>query len=79
MKQFFQEGNGRLSSMRLALAITTIVFIYLMLLFSQAFWFEIQKKEIDYTGLSLLFTTMFVNFILVILMKVIQKKFEKND
>jgi hypothetical protein len=77
--EFFQEESGAYSSIRLALAITTTVFIYLMFLFTLLVKKELSKDIIDYTGLSLLFTTMFINFILVILLKVVQKKFETNE
>ena len=76
--EFFQQDDGTFSMLRLLVACVLVVFTYLMYLFTRLLYFELNSEEINYSGLSLLFTTMFINFILAILLKVIQKKYENR-
>lgn len=78
--EFFQQDDGTLSMLRLLLGVLIPVFGYLLYLFSLLTFHELSKTEgeINYTGLSLLFTTMFINFMLGLLTKVIQKKYEQK-
>jgi hypothetical protein len=59
------------------LLFSVLVLVYQLYRFNQVYQIEIMKERIDYTGLSLLFTTMVINFIFVVILKVIQKKYER--
>lgn len=72
-----QDDNGNISSLRIVLVIILAIFIYLLALFTQALKIEIVKETPNYTGLATLFTAMLVNLALPLLLKVIQKKYEK--
>jgi uncharacterized membrane protein YidH (DUF202 family) len=74
---FLKDKNGDWSSLRVVLLFSVLVLVYQLYRFNQVYQIEIMKERIDYTGLSLLFTTMVINFILVVILKVIQKKYER--
>jgi uncharacterized membrane protein YidH (DUF202 family) len=74
---FLKDKNGDWSSLRVVLLFSVLVLIYQLYRFNQVYQIEIMKERIDYTGLSLLFTTMVINFIFVVILKVIQKKYER--
>lgn len=76
--QFFTESNGILSMIRLAVAFVMLVFLYFLWLFTLMVFHELGQEKIDYAGLALIFGAMFIEFLLVILLKVIQKKYEKT-
>ena len=71
-----QDDKGNWSSIRFLLIAVLLIFIYLLFLFSKALFFELQQEAINYTGLATLFTAMVANVGLVLVMKVIQKKYE---
>ena len=78
IKEFFQESNGRFSMMRLMIL---SVIIFLILFFRVFMLFvnkELDAEQANYQGLALLFTAMFVNFLLAFAGKVLQKKFENT-
>lgn len=79
MNGFLKDDSGNNSSIRGILLISVIILIYQLYEYRLAFRLEIQKEVVDYTGLSLLFTTMVINFIVVVILKVIQKKYENKD
>jgi uncharacterized membrane protein YidH (DUF202 family) len=74
---FLKDKNGDWSSLRVVLLFSVLVLVYQLYRFNQVYQIEIMKERIDYTGLSLLFTTMVINFIFVVILKVIQKKYER--
>ncbi len=74
---FLKDEKGHWSSIRVILLVSVFILVYQLWRFNQVFQIEIVKEKIDYTGLSLLFTTLVINFILVVILKVIQKKFER--
>jgi uncharacterized membrane protein YidH (DUF202 family) len=74
---FLKDKNGDWSSLRVVLLFSVLVLVYQLYRFNQVYQIEIVKERIDYTGLSLLFTTMVINFIFVVILKVIQKKYER--
>lgn len=76
MAGFLKDDKGNWSSIRLVLMFCIFLLCYQLLEFRVAYRIEIQKEIVDYTGLSLLFTTMVINFVFVLILKVIQKKFE---
>lgn len=76
MNGFLKDDKGNWSSIRLVLMFGVLLLCYQLLEFRMAYRIEIQKEIVDYTGLSLLFTTMVTNFVFVLVLKVIQKKFE---
>lgn len=76
MNGFLKDDKGNWSSIRLVLMFGVLLLCYQLLEFRMAYRIEIQKEIVDYTGLSLLFTTMVINFVFVLVLKVIQKKFE---
>jgi threonine/homoserine/homoserine lactone efflux protein len=76
MKQFLSQDNGVLSMIRLAVVFVMLVFLYFLWLFTLMVFHELSRDEINYSGLALIFGAMFVEFILVIILKVMQKKYE---
>lgn len=78
--EFFKDDSGVLSMLRLLLGFLILVSCYMLYLFSLLIFHELSKteSEVNYTGLSLLFTTMFINFILALVAKIIQKKYEQR-
>jgi hypothetical protein len=72
-----QDDSGNNSSIRVILALSFILLIYQLIEFRYAFRLEVVKEEPDYNGLSILFGAMVLNFVFVLIMKVIQKKYEK--
>ena len=77
MKEIIEETNGRRSSIRIVLIVSAIIMLYLLYLFTVMVRHELAQESINYTGLTAIFSAMFVQFILVVIMKVIQKKYEK--
>lgn len=78
--KFWEDDNGNLSSIRLILLILLVVFVYLMFLFTKMIYHELNSKDpINYQGLAIVFSSFFIQFILVILSKVIQKRFENKN
>lgn len=76
MAGFLKDDKGNWSSMRLVLMFGVLLLCYQLYEFRLGYRKEIEKDIVDYTGLSLLFTTMIINFVFVLILKVIQKKFE---
>ena len=76
MAGFLKDDKGNWSSMRLVLISCIFLLCYQLYEFRVGYRKEIEKDVVDYTGLSLLFTTMVINFVFVLILKVIQKKFE---
>lgn len=72
-----QDDSGRVSSLRIIMLLSFFLLIYLLGMFTRAFLFELKQSSINYTGLSTLFTAIFINFWLVVFAKVFQKKYEK--
>lgn len=70
------DDKGNTSSMRIALLFAIGVFVFLLYLFTKTLLVEIQKEVINYTGLALLFTAMVTEVAVVLILKVIQKKYE---
>jgi hypothetical protein len=71
-----KDDKGHWSSMRAVLIASFLVLIYQLYEFRAAYRLEIIKDQPDYNGLSLLFASLVTNFIFVVILKVIQKKFE---
>jgi len=76
LAQFFQDDKGQFSMMRLMI-LSVIIF---MILFFRVFMMfvnkELEAQQVNYQGLTLLFSAMFINFLLAFAGKVFQKKFE---
>lgn len=77
-RRALSDDAGRVSSYRIILVMWFGLVIYFTHQFFEAFKLEIIKPEPDYRGLSEIFLAMFGTFILGLLGKVIQKKYE-ND
>lgn len=73
---FLKDDKGNWSSMRLIMLISVVLLIYQLYEFRVILHKEIEKEVVDYNGLSILFTTMVINFVFVIILKVLQKKWE---
>lgn len=74
-----QDDKGNYSSMRVVLLFAVMIFLFLLYLFTKTLFVEIQKDVINYQGLALLFTAMVTEVGVVLLLKVLQKKYEKNE
>lgn len=77
LSQFLEDNNGHFSMMRLMILvviITMIAFFRVFMLFVNK---ELTADQANYQGLTLLFSAMFINFLLAFAGKVIQKKYEK--
>ncbi len=77
MPGFLKDDKGNWSSLRLVMVFSVGLLFYQLYKFNQVYQLEIVKDSVDYSGLSLLFTTLVINFVFVIILKVVQKKFEK--
>ena len=77
MPGFLKDDKGNWSSIRLIMVFSVFLLVYQLYRFNQVFQIEIKSESVDYSGLSLLFTTLVINFVFVIILKVIQKKFER--
>ncbi len=74
-----RDKKGKVSSMRVALLISILIFCYLLFLFQKAFLLEIQKDVPNYLGLTSIFTAMIAQVGLTLLLKVFQKKYEDDS
>jgi hypothetical protein len=74
---FLKDKNNQMSSLRVILILSFLVLIYQLFRFNQAYQLEIVRDKPDYNGLSLLFAAFVTNFIFVVILKVIQKKYEQ--
>jgi len=72
-----KDNKGNWSSMRIVMFFSLVVLAYQLYEFRVAYRLEIMKEQVDYNGLSLLFASLVTNFIFVVILKVIQKKFEQ--
>ena len=79
MKEIIKDNKGKISSMRVILILATLLLIYQLYEFRVAYRLEIIKEEPNYNGLAVLFGAMVINFVFVIILKVIQKKYENNN
>ena len=75
-KKIMQDSKGNNSSLRIILMVVFLLMCYQLYEFRVAYRLEIVKETPDYNGLTLLFTAMIINFVLVLVAKVWQKKFE---
>ena len=75
-KKIMQDSKGNNSSLRIILVVVFLLMCYQLYEFRVAYRLEIVKEAPDYSGLTLLFTAMIINFVLVLVAKVWQKKFE---
>ncbi len=73
-----QDDKGNYSSLRALLLVVMIIFIFLLYLFTKTLFFELQQDEINYQGLATLFTAMIVNVGVVLVSKIVQKKYENS-
>ncbi len=80
MANILQDDNNNYSSMRMVLIGCTVLTVYLLILFSIMVFHELKQEQepVNYSGLTGIFSAMFVQFILVVIMKVVQKKFENR-
>lgn len=77
--EFLQDNQGQFSMMRLMILvviITMIAFFRVFMLFVNK---ELTSEQVNYQGLTLLFSAMFINFLLAFAGKVIQKRYEKKQ
>ncbi len=73
-----QDDRGNYSSIRIVLMFAIIVFVFLLYLFTKTLFVELEKETINYTGLALLFSAMVTEVGVVLIIKVIQKKYENK-
>ncbi len=73
-----QDDNGNYSSIRMVLIFAVLIFLYLLYLFTKTLFVELEKETINYTGLALLFSAMVTEVGVVLVIKVIQKKYENK-
>lgn len=71
-----EDNKGNISSIRILSYLSFILLVYLLSEFRYAYRLEVVKPFPDYPGLALIFTAIVINFGLVILLKVIQKRYE---
>ncbi len=72
-----KDDKGNWSSIRLVLLFAVVIFLYLLYLFTKTLFVEIEKETINYQGLALLFTAMVTEVGVVLILKVLQKKYER--
>ena len=72
-----QDKSGNYSSMRVMLLASLLLLVYQLWEFRFAYRLEVVKDEPNYSGLALLFGAMVINFVVVILLKVLQTKYEQ--
>ncbi len=73
-----QDDKGNYSSLRAILIVVVVMLIYFIYLFTMMVNYELKQESIDYTGLSVIFSVIFVEFLLVIFLKVKQKQIENK-
>lgn len=78
-QNMFDNGKGKVGSIRVILAISYLTLIYLIVLWRKIALIEIEYNptDINYNGLSLLFGAMVANVGVILVAKVLEKKFEK--
>lgn len=79
ISQIVKDNKGKNSSMRVILILATLLLIYQLYEYRVAYRLEIIKEEPNYNGLALLFGAMVINFVFVVILKVIQKKYEEPN
>lgn len=72
-----KDDKGNWSSTRIIMFLSLLLLMYQLYEFRAAYRLEIVKENVDYNGLAVLFAALVTNFIFVVILKVIQKKFEK--
>lgn len=65
------------NTIRIILLLSFIILCYQLYEFRFAYRLEVVKDEPNYQGLAVLFAAMISNFIMILIAKMIEKKFEK--
>ncbi len=73
-----KEESGKYSTLRIILFVFILILAYQLYEFRFAYRLEVVKESPDYRGLSLLFAALVTNFIVILITKVVQKKFERR-